>query len=296
MKKQANRGFIFSSMLLALGGMVLLSAFLVAERVFLVRDNTPQVQVDLLAASLTQAEHSRTGNIASDAAASRGSTGKASFATTDSKQIWSTETVVNLFSDTYTGLNGMETVNGTGDRLVAPGTENSYTFQLNNTGSVALDYRMEVEAYFGSEAYQIPVEVQFSDKAGTYYAGSETDWAQVLELNNVADSGVLAAGQDANYTLNWRWLYEDATEGGDTFDTALGNWAVDEDLTLTVIIRTYAEADVNLSATAKAPKTGDTGDLAQWMILGGAACAAIVVLLVVILRKDKQKKEEPYGT
>jgi hypothetical protein len=295
MKRQANRGYVISAALLVLGGMVLLSAYFVAERVFLVRDNTPQVQVDLLAASLTQAEHPRTGNTASGVAASHGSTGKASFTTTDSKQIWSTETVVDLFSDTYTGLDGMESVNGTGTHLVAPGTENSYTFQLNNTGFVALDYRMEVEAYFGSQAYQIPVEVQLSDRAGTYYAGSETGWAQVMELNNVADSGVLAAGQNANYTLNWRWLYEDAAEGGDAFDTALGNWAVDEDLTLTVIIRTYAEADVNPSATAKAPKTGDTGNLVQWMILGGAACAAIVVLLVVILRKDKDRKEEPHG-
>ena len=60
----------------------------------------------------------------------------------------------------------------------------------------------------------------------------------IHEINpyiRVALRSVLKKGYVMPYTLSWQWPFE----GDDAYDTMLGN--LEEDLTLTIVIETYAE-------------------------------------------------------
>lgn len=166
---------------------------------------------------------------------------RASFTAYDKDTVWSAETDVEIFKLTYdeTGKVTVKNNSPREDHLVAPGTANDYTFTLENTGEVPLDYTMSMEAWFGSE-HAIPITARVYDHDGRYLLGSEDEREDVLELNTVAESGVLGAGRCAVYTLDWEWVFE---RGEDIADTALGDLAVDEDITLTVRILTTATAD-----------------------------------------------------
>lgn len=173
----------------------------------------------------------------------------------DAQKVWSNETEVEIFRISYENGQNEVTVAGNGDKLLAPGTENSYPFQIANTGTASVDYTMTMEAYFSHGENAIPIEVRVSDYEGNYFAGSENGWSPVMELNEVRDTAVLAANHYHSYTLTWQWPFE----GDDTYDTYLGNLAAEEDLTLTVIIRIIAEADENPDAPGGIPNPGDSG-------------------------------------
>lgn len=161
--------------------------------------------------------------------------------TQDETQVWSAETAVEIFRVSYENDEGVVTAAGNdGGKLVAPGTEGKYTFWLKNGGTTTARYTMEMEAYLSPEEAALPVQVRVADSDGTYLTGGDGQWVDVLELNGVYDAAGLASGGRAQYTLEWQWPFE---QGEDEYDTTLGNWAEREDLTLTVVIKTVAEAN-----------------------------------------------------
>lgn len=195
------------------------------------------------------------------------------FEISDENTVWGTATEVEIFKVSYENGEGVVTVNSNnGDKLLAPGTENEYTFWLKNTGNVPVHYTIETEAYYSNNNYAIPVEVRMKDYYGHYLLGDQEKWDEVMRLNEISDSAALDRNSYASYTLEWQWPFET----DDEYDTLLGNMAVDEDLTLTVVIRTIA--------TAEFVKTGDDSHMALWFAL---AAASMMVVLVIVYKRKK---------
>lgn len=206
--------------------------------------------------------------------------------TSDEEGVWTTETDIEIFKISYKNGENQITVNGQ-DKLIAPGTENTYSFKLENTGEVPVSYGMEMEAYISNNVDMIPVEAKVFDHKGRYLAGSETSWAPVLDINGVKDSGELAPEHYWDYTLQWQWPFE----GDDEYDTFLGNKAVDEDITLTIIIRTNAEAEDTIIRDGGIPKTGDDSSMILWTVLLAVAALALIACLFV-RRKNEEEADE----
>lgn len=213
------------------------------------------------------------------------------FQVSDDEKVWSTETNVDIFRLSYVNGEGVVTVNSdNGDKLIAPGTENAYTFRLKNTGNCAMDYTMTMEAYFSSAEWTIPVEVRMKSYNGSWLIGGDDSWEDVLELNGIADSTTLGVNRYAYYTLEWRWPFE---TGNDEWDTMLGNLSVSEDVSLTIVIRTVASQnpDPNAGSNNGLAQTGDSFRLLPYLVLLTVSGAA-VALLVVFGKCGKKADDE----
>ena len=144
---------------------------------------------------------------------------------------------------------------------------------------------MSMKAFLSSDEYTIPVKAKVTkDTDKEYLLGSDKEYADVLELNNVSDTGTLARGHVMPYTLTWQWPFE----GNDAYDTMLGN--LDEDLTLTIIIETTASY-APPTAEGGVPKTGDTGSVGMWFALMLASLVGMLILLLLKRRKGEENEE-----
>lgn len=205
------------------------------------------------------------------------------FRTYDENTVWSGETDIEIFRISYENGSGQVTVNSeNGEKLLAPGTENTYSFALENTGNNPVKYTMSMEAYFTDGTHVIPVEARVSSHEGVYLCGSADSYAPVLDLNQVADSGSLKAGYIMPYTLQWRWPFEI----DDEYDTMLGNLAVEEDISLTIVIRTTASYTPDPGSGI--PKTGDTSNITLMFTIMVASGAGLLILLI----PQRKRKEE----
>lgn len=210
------------------------------------------------------------------------------FEVTDDNTVWQGQTKVEIFRISYDNASGETTVRSQdGTKVLAPGTQNTYNFALKNTGDVSLDYVMKMEAYFSDSQTPIPVVARVTDYEGNYLVGSTDSMEDVLELNRVEQSGVIASGNVMPYTLQWEWPYE---SGDDAYDTMLGNLAVEEDISLTIVINTTASYNPNPDQPGGVPDTGDTTNVALLFITMVASMAAILILL--LLKPRKEQKDE----
>lgn len=210
------------------------------------------------------------------------------FQVTDENTVWDGETNIEIFRMSYENGEGQVTVNSAGgDKVIAPGTSNSYAFTLENTSDHAVEYTMDMEAYFSNGAYTIPVNARVFDKYGTYYAGSAEAMVDVMELNGVSDSGTLSAGYQMPYTLQWEWPFE----GDDSYDTLLGSLAAEEDISLTIVINTTASYVPDPpSSDGEPPKTGDTAQLG--LAIGMMAFSGTALIILLIAGKRRKGEEE----
>ena len=206
------------------------------------------------------------------------------FRVTDENTVWKGQTDIEIFRVTYENGNGEVTVHSTsGDKLLAPGTENTYAFALENTGNVTLKYSMDMEAYFTTGEYIIPVNAQVKDHLGNYLAGSPEGMADVMELNQVSQEGNIAAGHILPFELTWEWPFEE----DDVYDTMLGNQAVEEDICLTIVINTMASYTPGPGGGI--PQTGDTSQIALMTGLMLASLAGMMLLLLGGRRKQEEQ-------
>lgn len=200
----------------------------------------------------------------------------------DENTVWSSHTEVEIFRISYENGSGQVTVNSAnGDKLLAPGTSNQYQFALENTGNVPLQYELSMEAYFSHEDKPIPIYASVADYTGDYLLGSGKEKADVLELNNVQKKGTIKAGYVMPYTLEWEWPFE----LDDAYDTMLGNQAVGEDITLTIVIKTTASYTPEPGGGI--PKTGDDTPIGLLMCIMAGSAAGLVILLM-----PRKKREE----
>lgn len=209
------------------------------------------------------------------------------FEASDENTVWSGETNVEIFRISYDNETGETTVRSLdGDKVLAPGVGSSYSFELENTGNVSLDYTMEMDAWFSDTEYPIPVFVRVCDANDRWLLGSEGEMVEVLRLAEVKESGTLAAGFVRGYTLEWEWPFE----LDDVYDTMLGNLAVEEDITLTIQIRTTATySDDPQAPGGDNPATGDTGRVGMYAILMVVSLGGI---LFILLPHGKEEENE----
>lgn len=194
----------------------------------------------------------------------------------DDNTVWNTGTQIEIFRISY--VNGKQTVtvaSGNGEKVIAPGTKNSYTFKLMNTGDGALDYTVEIDARFSPSDTRIPITGRLSRYDGEWVVGNVNEYAKISELDSAEDRATLGAGRYTYYTLDWLWPYE---SGNDELDTALGDLAVDEDLTFTIVIKTTAtvSSESGDDSGITPPQTGDSAD--RWILIAVIALAAIMLL------------------
>lgn len=223
---------------------------------------------------------------------------KTGFKVYDENTVWSTHTDVEIFSVRYddNGDGHYTTASSKGDKVFAPGTTQSYTFTLANTGTKSLDYKLTILAYYeNTDGLWIPIEGRLSKEGSTWLIGSATEWPDVLELDGYKETGVLAAKHENDYTIDWRWPFErfdgEGLDANDEYDTMLGNTAVDKDLILHIIIMTEAWLDENPDEPGGHPTTGDSSQPYLWASI---FFVSLVVLLLVVyaLYQDGKKKRD----
>jgi len=221
------------------------------------------------------------------AAVPRSLTASPGFSAYDKDTVWSGETHVEIFSLSYDNETGQTTVHSQdGLKVLAPGTGNTYEFALENTGNVSLDYTMEMDAWYSNTEYPIPVQVRVTAGDGRYLLGSEEEMVDVLRLSEVQESGVISRGYIQPYNLQWQWPFS----LDDAYDTLLGNLAVENDLSLTIVIRTTASCSLDPQEPGgEPPQTGDTTQIALYAVLMLASMAGILVTL--LLRKKEEIHE-----
>ena len=115
----------------------------------------------------------------------------------------------------------------------------------------------------------------------------------MLELNQVKDEASISVNRYAYYTLEWEWPYE---SGDDAYDTFLGNMAVNEDLTLTIVIRTVATGeDMATEIHSKPVGSGDNMNLLGWIVLATTAMLAVVFIIICkkrLIKSDESEQEQ----
>ena len=175
-----------------------------------------------------------------------------------------------------------------GDKVVAPGTENSYNLYVRNVGKVPISYILEAESRItvdvNGQQTEIPIEASFYTPRSSYLLGGEESLENLGKLDGVKDSSGLSPEHQAKYTLCWSWPFD----GDDEFDTLLGNLAAEgEELTVKVAFNVTAAYDPN--AAGGTPKTGDTSTIGLWVALFVISTFTLIILL--FLRKREQDEE-----
>lgn len=203
----------------------------------------------------------------------------------DAVRSWSTETRVDLFKESYNGT--VEAENG--DKVIAPGTSNFYSFTLENDGNLPLNYTisLKVETFGTGAESNTDVPLEWRLLAGDGVAIS--DWRGYTETAEVLKGGALAARNRNNYTIQWRWAFERG-EDTDGEDTELGNLAARRPVGAEATIIVHAEEQTVPSGglgKPSWPKTGDTSDLGVYIVLmtisGGG--------LLLLIRSERRRKK-----
>jgi len=210
------------------------------------------------------------------------------FEASDENVVWGSDTKISIFKISYENGEKVVTVNSdNGDKLIAPGTENSYTFKLKNTGDVALDYSVNFDAYVSDDTITLPVVSRINRYDAKWIIGNKDDYVDVEMLDKAEDTATLGAGKYTYYTLDWKWLFENGT---DDIDTMLGNLAVDEDIVLTIKISTTAtlSADAENQNGILPPYTGDSTNAKYWLYL--SVGTLFVIFFLVLFKKEEEEE------
>ena len=165
--------------------------------------------------------------------------------TWDERQIWTTDTAVQIFQTEDKNQAGEFTVQSESqDKVIAPGTSGAYTFFLQNTGKTKMDYKVWLKAGWDMEVLKSPLELRLAGEKG-WLVGSQDGWSSPEQMDMFLQEGSLLSGEKKKYILYWRWAYE---RGKDEEDTFFGNKA--EDTLHTIVIHTEAAQSIS----------GNTGD------------------------------------
>lgn len=209
------------------------------------------------------------------------------FEASDGDQGWGMNTAVEIFHISYAddGSEEITVKSNNGENLIAPGSENSYTFKLKNTGDVAMDYVLTVDAYITPADIHVPVEARISRHDQTWITDEEFE--AIPEVNGTTDSYTLGAGRYSAYTLDWVWPYE---SGNDEWDTFLGNEAVNQDIVLTIKINTVATANVDGGYIGgMIPQTGDAANTMLYLTL---MLSALLIMILLLFYREKEEGEQ----
>jgi hypothetical protein len=191
-----------------------------------------------------------------------------------------------IFCSSYkNGQREVTVLSDDGKKVIAPGTSWNYSFTLKNTRQATLRYTIHTEAIIEGldKDLTLPVLSRFSGPNG-WLTSDGSNYTPVMELNGLAENGVLSPNTIADYKLSWEWPFE---SGDDEFDTWLGNEATDHDITLTIIIYVFAResTDSDEQGGDPIPGTGDDFRIGFWL----AAMIISLFAFVAVLAGSRRK-------
>lgn len=198
--------------------------------------------------------------------------------------LWATDARINLFehNDPHVadGSDGSE-------RIIAPGTSGKYLFTLKNDKPAGIIYRLDIRADNDTE-YKLPVSIRLLDLSAF---DTITESADIEDLS-ITGSGSLPPYSEHTYRLDWQWRFD----GDDDYDTAIGNMAVEKDISCHIRISVTAEYDTAFSDTgyvsySHSARYTDTGDCTAALLPIAAAVSVSAFALVFVLYRSRKKRK-----
>ena len=216
----------------------------------------------------------------------------------DEESKWEAGKQVNIFDAEYKNGEGATTViSQDGTKLIAPGTQTTYKFTMQNNGNMAVVYETDLDFILkiGGEVvsdYEFPLTVRLVNQNGEYVIGSETEWVQVAKASLARHPGLLGANSYETFELQLYWQFEG---GNDELDTLYGDMSAEKGVTLTLRINTYAEEalDPTLQGGTKVEVEGteEYGGTIRWLWLVMLLINASIIVFYVswLMNKRIQK-------
>lgn len=215
----------------------------------------------------------------------------------DKKEIWNMDTQIDIFQMAYSNEKGQIIVKSSnGDKVIAPGLQGTYEFQIKNIGNIAVDTKTNVstEIEINNLEYEnLPIEFRFIDYEGENLSGN--DWISVDKFDECISELTIGKNSYIYYVLDWRWKFD---SGNDDFDTFLGNLSSNSTVKFTINISSTAiqseELDSlgGLTLSDDMPRTG--GDIVPvpYIVLNLVILIINTILIVMHVIKRKKKTEE----
>ncbi len=167
---------------------------------------------------------------------------------------WETKTSVDLFKSAYVNEEGKVTVKSeNGEKIIAPGASNEYSYTIKNTGNISLNYEMQIDGVFTISDKTLPlfVRLRFGD---TWLIGAKDEWIHIDEVEGVLSQRTLGAKKADVYVFEWMWPYETDKEtdkligdlndiliDADANDTSIGDISIGASTQFILEISTTAE-------------------------------------------------------
>ena len=124
---------------------------------------------------------------------------------------------INLFSDSYTNVQADEN----GKKIIAPGTDGSYKFNVTGVSEVAYEVTAEISVEYSEEwSDYAPLEFSIDGLEWTSFEDFETNLAVALKSKVMPPNTQYSSTQ----TIYWRWPFF-VSEEYDIKDTAMGQLA-----------------------------------------------------------------------
>ena len=198
---------------------------------------------------------------------------------------------IQIFHAEYDNNGELTVKSDFGDKVVAPGTENSYDIYVRNVGKDPISYILEAQSRItvevNGEQTEIPIEASFYTPRDSYLLGGDDSLENLGKLDGVTDNGGLSPRNQSKYTLTWGWPFD----GDDEFDTLLGNLAAEgEELTVSVAFNVTASYDPN--AAGGMPITGDTSSVGLWVAVFVISTFTLIILLFLSKRENDEEKSQ----
>lgn len=211
----------------------------------------------------------------------------------DDKVIWSEDSEITIFRTSEVDENGNVVVeSNSGDKIIAPGMEGNYRFEIKNLGKFAVDTTTIVSTKLtvNDKVFDdVPIEVRFTNYKGE--SVTEGGWINVNNLTEFYDELTIAKRSYVYFNLDWRWVYEG---GNDELDTILGDLSASNDVKFTVSIVASATRCGDKDASGGIPIGEVSLENGLLNIAPFIAFNVIIVLIIVALsiREYYNRKKE----
>ena len=130
---------------------------------------------------------------------------------------FNTPATINLFSDSYTNVEA----DTEGKKVIAPGTEGQYQFNVTGTSEVAYQVSAEVAVEYSDEwAGYAPLQFSLNGNDWADFEAFQTNLSEAIASAVIQPNTPYASEQ----TIYWQWPFE-VSQSGDTSDTAMGSLA-----------------------------------------------------------------------
>ncbi len=218
--KKTKKKYLLPTIVIVLMILSFLTGVLASEFLLVTRDNTPKTDINISVGgvSTVQAENRDVAILLDGAAVEGELLGGEQKATAlnantshpmvitplndpsadvkDEEGIWSTQTEVEIFKVQYDNAEGKTTVaSAYGDKVIAPGTEASYYFDVRNTGDTGVYYTVETESsvsfVYNGQEHKIPMYAKFRAE-DEYMLGSAEKYEEMGGLDGLSRKGALS--------------------------------------------------------------------------------------------------------